>query len=190
MTVEHDLQPFVLSPSEAENYWTFGSLWSIMLPSNRTSGRFTLLDQLMPRGAGPGIHVHDRLHEYFFLIDGQIRFQINKTVTIASAGSAVSIPPGTPHAFVVVSDTTRALNMYTPGGFDDRLRMLATPATSRTLPPTGTIIDEVTAEQDTAFDAKLRELHNERFTDEVPDLLADDRDPEASPAAKGRTQQT
>lgn len=187
MTDEYDLQPFVLPPSEAESYWTFGSLWSIMLPSNRTKGSFTLLDQLMPRGAGPGVHVHDRLHEFFFLIDGQIRFQINETVVVASAGSAVSIPPGTPHAFVVASDSTRALNMYTPGGFDDRLRLTATPATAKTLPPAGTMIDEVTAEQNQAFSVKLRELHNERFTDEVPDLLADERDPDASPAAGGRT---
>jgi hypothetical protein len=47
----------------------------------------------------------------------------------------VWIPPGTPHAFTVTSGPARALNFYTPGGFDDQFSYLATPATQKTLPP-------------------------------------------------------
>jgi len=55
--------------------------------------------------------------------------------TLAEPGAAVWIPRGTRHTFTVKSESCRALNFYTPGGFDESISMLATPATSRTLPP-------------------------------------------------------
>ena len=66
------------------------------------------------------------------------------------------------------SETARALNMYTPGGFDD-ISMLATPAAARTLPPEGAI-KEASPEQEEAFVRRIRDLHTQTWTD-VPNLL-------------------
>lgn len=168
-------EPFLVHASDTTDYWSRDALWSVLVSGERTRGDFTMIEQLMPRRNGAPLHVHERLHEYFYLLVGEIRFQTGDDVATAVAGSAVSIPPGTPHGFVVVSDTARVLNMYTPGGFDDRLAHLATPATAKTLPPDGTVLDEITAEQSAAFDRRLRELHNERWADGTQDLLADER---------------
>lgn len=168
-------EPFIVAAEDAADYWSRDALWSVLVPGARTDGDFTMIEQLMPRRNGAPLHVHDRLHEYFYLIDGEIRFQTGETVTTATGGSAVSIPPRTPHGFVVVSETARVLNMYTPGGFDDRLASLASPAAAKTLPPSGADLDRPTGQQQADFGELLRQLHNERWTDEVPDLLADDR---------------
>jgi mannose-6-phosphate isomerase-like protein (cupin superfamily) len=51
----------------------------------------------MPHRSGPPTHVHDRLHEYFYLLDGEIHFQLGQEVTTARTGAMLSIPAGTVH---------------------------------------------------------------------------------------------
>ncbi len=134
----------------------------------------------MPARNGAALHVHDRLHEYFYLLDGEIRLQIDTELMTAGTGSSVSIPPGTPHGFVVVGETARVLNMYTPAVSTSdsgswRLRFLATPAQAKTLPPSPVVLDEATADQEAAFIDRLKQIQNERWADDVTDLLADER---------------
>lgn len=169
-----ELEPFVLRSGQSQDFWQIGILWSILASGDRSGGAFTMMEQLMPKGSGPKPHVHERYHEYFYLLDGEIRYQIGDQLVTAGAGSTVSIPPGNVHAFAVVSETSRALNMYTPGGFDDRLKLTATPATSRSLPPSVST-GVPTAQQRQAFADRLAELHNERWDGVTPDLLADER---------------
>ena len=39
-------------------------------------GVFTMMEQLMPIGNGPPPHVHERYHEVFYIIEGEIEFQV------------------------------------------------------------------------------------------------------------------
>ena len=176
MSTQTAPEPLVVPAEGTADFWSRDALWSVLLSGERTGGDFTMIEQLMPACNGAPLHVHDRLHEYFYLIEGEIRFQVGDRVVSGTTGSAVSIPPGTAHGFVVVSDTARVLNMYTPGGFDDRLHFTATPATSRTLPPPGTTTDQPTEQAQAAFTERLKQLHNERWAGDVTDLLADQRD--------------
>ncbi|MDQ2815632.1 MAG: hypothetical protein M3Z75_28265 [Actinomycetota bacterium] len=64
----------VVPPSPS--YWLVDSVWSVLASADTTDGALTVLDQMMPRRSGPPPHVHDRLHEYFYLLDGEIRFQL------------------------------------------------------------------------------------------------------------------
>jgi quercetin dioxygenase-like cupin family protein len=130
-------QPFVTAYEDAPAYWSIGNLWNILISADQTLGTFTLMDQTMPEGAGPTSHVHERMHEGFYVIAGEITYTVgvDEQELVAGPGAAVWIPPGTPHAFTVTSGPCRALNFYAPGGFDDHFPFLATPATQKTLPP-------------------------------------------------------
>jgi len=132
-----DLKPFITYRQEAPSFWQVDSLWSVLASGDTTGGALTVLDQVMPRRSGPPPHVHPRLHEYFYLLDGEIRYQIGAEVTTATAGAMVSIPPNTIHGFAVASETARVLNMYTPGGFTEQISYLGTPATELRLPRPG-----------------------------------------------------
>lgn len=162
--------PFVTAPGDAPAFWQNDALWTVLASGEKTLGVFTMLEQLMPIGNGPPPHIHERSHEAFYIIEGEIEFQVGTELITAGAGAAIWIPPGTPHGFRVKSETARALNMYTPGGFDDNTSMLATPAAARTLPPEGAV-REANPEQEEAFVQRIRELHTQTWTD-VPDLLA------------------
>lgn len=65
------------------------------------------------------------------MLDGEITYTVGfeEREVVAGPGAAVWIPPGTPHAFKVTSAPARALNFYTPGGFDDQ-----SPTSRRPLP--------------------------------------------------------
>jgi quercetin dioxygenase-like cupin family protein len=172
MTSHPHLPPYAVSAEAAPAYWPVGILWNIVLSADATAGQFTMIDQQMPKGSGPPPHIHERYDEGFFIIDGEIEYTVGdgddrQTIT-AKAGGSVWIPRGTVHAFTVTSEVTRALNFYTPGGFDDSTAYLATPATVNTLPPadSGDIDPQdfsVDPAKQDAYLARIAELHTQTW---------------------------
>lgn len=174
------VQPFVIARDEAPKYWLVDSLWSVLATAETTGGELTVLDQVMPKRSGPPPHVHDRLHEYFYILDGVIRFQIGTEVKTVSAGSMVSIPRNTIHGFAVASETARVLNLYTPAGFTEQITFMGTPATDLRLPRAG---EQAPASEDRqkAYATRSAELNTQRWltadeAGEAKDLLAAERD--------------
>ncbi len=133
------LPPAIIAAEDAPAFWRVGILWNIVLSADTTSGELTMMDQTMPEGSGAPPHIHERYDEGFFIIDGAIEYTVgagdDQRTALAEAGASVWIPRGTRHTFTVKSETSRALNFYTPGGFDESISLLATPAAARTLPP-------------------------------------------------------
>lgn len=128
------LEPFIHIREEVPRYWMVDSLWTVLASAEATGGALTVLDQLMPHRSGPPTHIHDRLHEYFSLLDGEIHFQLGQEVTTARTVAMLSIPAGTVHGFAVASKTARVLNLYTPGGFTEQISFLGSPASELRLP--------------------------------------------------------
>jgi quercetin dioxygenase-like cupin family protein len=161
-------QPFVTAYADAPAYWSIGILWNVLISGDQSFGNFTLMDQTMPEGAGPPSHMHERTHEGFYVLEGEITYTVGQdgTQIVAGPGAAVWIPPGTPHAFTVTAGPARALNFYTPGGFDDQFAYMAQPARTRTLPPEDLAPVDPGAKE--AYLARLRDLHQET-------LLADEK---------------
>ena len=174
----HNLQPFITTREDVPSYWLVDSLWSVLAPAESTGGALTVLDQVMPRRSGPPPHVHDRLHEYFYLLEGEIRFQIVDGVQTARTGSLLSIPAGTVHGFAVASQTARVLNLYTPGGFTEQISYMGTRATELRLPREGEQI-AATDDRQNAYLTRSAELNTQRWLrpGEGEDLLVDERDP-------------
>jgi len=169
--------PFVITREEAPKFWMVDSLWSSLATAETTGNALTVLDQVMPRRSGPPPHVHERLHEYFYVLDGEIRFQISAEIRTASVGNLVSIPSGTVHGFAVATETARVLNLYTPGGFTEQISYLGTPATGLRLPTK----DEQTRPTGDRWNAYLTRSAELNTQSSAPggtqDLLADERDP-------------
>lgn len=170
--------PFITTRDQVQSYWLVDSLWSVLATPETTGGALTVLDQVMPIRSGPPPHVHDRLHEYFYVLDGEIAFQLANETATAHAGSLVSVPAGTVHGFAVSSETARVLNLYTPGGFTEQITHLGTPATELRLPRPE---EQGSADSDrqNAYLTRSAELNTQRWLrpGEGEDLLADQRDP-------------
>jgi quercetin dioxygenase-like cupin family protein len=154
-------------------YWGFGSLWSPLVTSEQTHGRYSIVEQLMPGQSGPPPHTHDQSDEVFYILEGQVHLQLGDDVSTAEAGQLVRVPRGVPHGFVVRSDQARFLNFFVPATMDQMVAMLSAPASALTVPPPGT--DSGPTEQQVAeFMDRLRETASLSWSSQQ-DLLAEQR---------------
>lgn len=117
-------------------FWMFDILWVIKVHSDQTENSFSLIEQTMPYDSGPPPHYHPYMDEMFYIIEGELTIWIDDKITTLTNGSFAMIPKGTTHYFKITSkDPCKALNMYSPGGFEKGIIRNATKATSLTLPP-------------------------------------------------------
>jgi quercetin dioxygenase-like cupin family protein len=96
-----------------------GTKYKTMLSSDASGGHISVTDSVSPPQSGPPRHIHHDADETFMLITGQIGFWLDGKTQVCGSGSSFFIPRGTPHTFLVLSDTpSRHLVIMTPGGFE------------------------------------------------------------------------
>jgi quercetin dioxygenase-like cupin family protein len=143
--------PIKLDRDEGEARWWLGTLATIKLDSTQTSGRFSLVDEVLPPDMEVPRHLHREQDEVFYLLKGEIRFRIGDETMLGCPGTLIFVPRGTPHSFVATSrEPARYLFLHAPGGFEDYVRATSEPVAEPTLPPLG---DPPAAEQIAALDA-------------------------------------
>jgi len=109
-------EPFVSTP--ANTLHTFpGGYFRLLVSSGQTGGNVTIIQMATGPGAEPPRHVHTREDEFFYVLEGQVRFQIGDEVIIAGPGQAILAPRNVPHQFNILSDQAKMLNLFTPGNF-------------------------------------------------------------------------
>jgi mannose-6-phosphate isomerase-like protein (cupin superfamily) len=80
-----------------------------------------------PGESGPGVHIHRRHSDCFWVLDGRLVFELARATRVpAEAGTFVLVPPGLVHTFANEGPgDARFLNWHAPSmGFDDHLRAL------------------------------------------------------------------
>jgi mannose-6-phosphate isomerase-like protein (cupin superfamily) len=118
-----------------EALWFLGSLATVKVAGSQTGGRLSVVEFLNPPGFAPPLHRHTEEDEVFVLLAGTARFLCGDDVLAAGPGDVVLLPRGLPHSFVVGSgEALRALQITTPGGFEDFAREAGAPASARVIP--------------------------------------------------------
>lgn len=106
----------VRQADEGERRWFYGGgvhLWKAT--TEQTDGAFFLLEDHLVKGKTTPLHQHDDATECLYLIEGEILVTIDGVEQVVRAGGFTMTPPGTPHAFLVTSDTARLLAWQIPG---------------------------------------------------------------------------
>ena len=112
-----------------------GGTYTILVSGADTSGRYCLVDMLVPPGGGPPPHRHD-FEEMFTILEGEIELTFRGKAHKAGAGATVNIPANAPHAFKNNSEKpARLLCMCTPAGQDEFFIEVGDVVDSRTSPP-------------------------------------------------------
>jgi mannose-6-phosphate isomerase-like protein (cupin superfamily) len=131
--MEH--RPAIVGPDEGEPLWFFGMLVQIYVSGDQSEGQFCLNEQYGRRGVATPLHRQLQDQETFYILEGELRFYLeDDSIISATPGTSIYIPAGKAHAFDIVSETARWLNLTTPR-HEAFFRAAGDPATERTLPP-------------------------------------------------------
>jgi quercetin dioxygenase-like cupin family protein len=113
-------RPFAVAPGEGPTVQgPAGGPLTFKARGEQTGGSLTAIENVIAPGDGPPVHTHAAEDEFWYVIEGELRFRLGDQDATAPAGSFVFVPRGTPHAFQNVGDSpARLLVMFTPAGME------------------------------------------------------------------------
>jgi quercetin dioxygenase-like cupin family protein len=131
-------------------YWGPGDLYTFLVTGEESGGAYFAMEALVPTGGGPPPHIHRNEDETFYVLEGEMTFQLGDDMVVAGAGDFVNVPRDTVHCFRNDgSKPARIVLTFTPAGiekfFEETLERAADPTQA---PPDN--IEEVTARYDAA----------------------------------------
>jgi mannose-6-phosphate isomerase-like protein (cupin superfamily) len=99
---------------------------TIKATGEETNGSLYLGEVVAAPGfPGPPPHVHERLHDMFYVLEGRLTVRLGDESTELPGGSFVCVPPGVVHTFSNPTQTpVRFLNFNTPAGWENYMRDL------------------------------------------------------------------
>jgi quercetin dioxygenase-like cupin family protein len=121
--------------NEGEARWWMGGLAIIKASGKDTDGHFTLVEVVDHEGEEAPLHVHHNEDEAFWVLEGELTFEVGGASIQAGPGSFLFGPKGVPHRYRVNKGPSRMLFILSPSGFEDFIRETSEPAESLTLPP-------------------------------------------------------
>jgi quercetin dioxygenase-like cupin family protein len=91
----------------------------VLLRSEQTGDRVSAIEITVPAGwGGPPLHHHD-FDEAFYVLAGELTFQVGDELAAAGPGALAFAPRGVHHTLANLSDEeARYLLVCTPGGFE------------------------------------------------------------------------
>ena|SRR5437762_3759096 len=117
MTVTH--RPTLRKLGEGRTIAVVGDVYRFLATGEDTNGKYALWEATVPPGGGPPPHVHSREEEGFYMLEGEITFQIGDERLVAGAGTFANMPVGTPHSFKNESDRpAKMLISVAPAGLE------------------------------------------------------------------------
>ncbi len=134
MTLAPGGKPYVLGTNEGDERWFLGSHAALKVTGAQTAGGLVILEGWGPRGHGSPLHIHRREDEIFYVIDGELRLDVEDDSHTLSAGMMGFGPRNVTHRFTVTSPEARFLVMATPAGFEEFVREASEPAAERRIP--------------------------------------------------------
>src|SRR5437588_7520259 len=131
--------PTLRTPAEGRTIAVVGDLYRFLATGDDTDGKYAMWEAIVPSGGGPPPHVHSREEEGFYILEGEITFQVGGERLVATAGTFANMPVGTPHSFKNESDRpARMLISVAPAGLEQMFFEFGVPlpeGSTTALPP-------------------------------------------------------
>jgi len=137
-------------PDEGEEIVIGASSALFKAETSDGDGTFSLTETTLEAGyPGPFPHVHERLLDSFYVLEGILTVRSGDETREAPPGSFAFVPPGNVHTFSNrTSKPVRMLNMMAPAGFEQYLKELARSLPAGGGPPDSAAMAEIAARYD------------------------------------------
>ncbi len=111
--------PVIRTANVGETIAVVGDVYRFLATGEDTNGQYAMWEAIVPPGGGPPPHVHSREEECFFVLEGEITFQVGEDRVVATAGTFANMPVGTPHSFKNESSVTaKIIITIAPAGLE------------------------------------------------------------------------
>jgi quercetin dioxygenase-like cupin family protein len=88
-----------------------------------TDDQCAVFENISQPGAGPPLHIHDLEDEFFYIVEGAVKFSINGKETTLGPGGFVCAARGSTHTFKNIgSAPSRMIICCTPAGLERPFR--------------------------------------------------------------------
>ena len=133
-----------LGPSEGDAFSAVGDVYRVLASGRQTGDVYALSEiRVSPNNALP-LHIHSREDECFFVLEGEIDFQVGDERITARPGTFIQGPRGIAHSFKNNTQLpARMLAFVTPAGFENFFKEFARPIASFDSPAMPLTKDEV-----------------------------------------------
>ena len=133
-----------LEPGKGDAFSAVGDVYRNLALGRQTGGVYTLHEIRVSPNNGPPPHIHSREDESFFVLEGEVDFQIGDEKITAQPGTFIQGPRGIAHSFKNNTQLpARMLVFITPAGFENFVNEFAQPVASFGSPAIPTSKDEI-----------------------------------------------
>jgi mannose-6-phosphate isomerase-like protein (cupin superfamily) len=84
---------------------------TMLCEASETNGNWSLFEEEVPLGMGPPAHRHD-WDEAYYILDGQVDFEIDGETTSSARGDFNHLPRGTDHGFKGASESAARVLIF------------------------------------------------------------------------------
>ena len=138
MTMTHE--PTVKTPGEGRTIGIVGDIYRFLATGEETDGKYAMWEAIVPPGGGPPPHIHSREEEAFYILEGEITFQIGDQTLVATAGMFANMSAGSLHSFKNKSNRpAKMLISVAPAGLEQMFFEVGVPlaqGATTAVPPT------------------------------------------------------
>jgi quercetin dioxygenase-like cupin family protein len=111
--------PTIRGPGEGKAIAVVGDVYRFLATGDETDGRYAMFEAVVAPGGGPPPHIHSREEESFYVLEGEITFQVGDQQIVAKAGTFANMPVGSLHSFRNNTDKmVRMIICVAPAGLE------------------------------------------------------------------------
>ncbi len=111
--------PTLRQPNEGQTVAVVGDVYRFMATGDDTDGKYAMFEAVVRPGGGPPPHIHRREEESFYVLEGEITFQVGDDRFVAKAGTFANMPVGSLHSFRNDTDKlARMIISVAPAGLE------------------------------------------------------------------------
>jgi quercetin dioxygenase-like cupin family protein len=103
------MKTIVRHRDEGQATWFLNGLMTTKAEYSETDGAYCVMEHLLTPACNPPVHVQNDEEEAFYVLDGEIEFEVDGEHALATAGTFAFVPRGAVHTFRVLTDTARML---------------------------------------------------------------------------------
>jgi mannose-6-phosphate isomerase-like protein (cupin superfamily) len=122
---------------EGQATWFFNALMTTKATMAETAGAYSLTEHLVTAASNPPMHVQVDEDEAFYIVDGEVEFEVDGQIVTATPGTFAFVARGAAHRFRVLTDQARMLVICSgkpADNLEDFFLAMGDPAEDRVLP--------------------------------------------------------